>query len=91
MSTRLPPTPQACDPGSHCTTCADEGTPMRVVRMDADNALAVGVDSEGREAEIQLNLVGAAAPGQLLLVHAGVALLRLDGGAGAGGGEERPR
>jgi hydrogenase maturation factor len=57
----------------HCTTCSDEGVPMRVVEVRAGGtALCEG------DVEVMTDLVGAVEPGETLLVHAGVALQRLD-------------
>jgi hydrogenase maturation factor len=57
---------------SHCITCSDEGVPMRVVAADGDG-LAV---CEG-DVEVMIALVGDVEPGDELLVHAGVALVKL--------------
>ena len=55
----------------HCVTCSDEGVPMRV--LDAgDDGLAV---CDG--GEVMTELVGPVAPGDTVLVHAGVAIARL--------------
>jgi hydrogenase maturation factor len=65
----------------HCVTCADEGLPLRVVQAGTEAGTALCRGEDGGEALVMTDLVGAAAPGDLLLVHAGVALLRLDGEA----------
>jgi hydrogenase maturation factor len=60
-----------CDDG-HCVTCSDEGVPMRVISLTPDGtALCDG------EVEVMTELVGDVEPGEELLVHAGVALVRL--------------
>jgi hydrogenase maturation factor len=57
----------------HCATCSDEGVPMRVVEVrPGGTALCEG------GVEVMTDLVGAVAAGDTLLVHAGVALQRLD-------------
>jgi hydrogenase maturation factor len=61
----------------HCITCADDGVPMRVLRIDGDRGLALCADAEGAHHTIEIALVDAA-PGDELLVHAGVALVRLE-------------
>ena len=66
----------ACQ-GDHCITCSDEGVPMRVVEADADG-LARCAAADGSTSEVMTDLVGVVAPGDSLLVHAGVALLRLE-------------
>jgi hydrogenase maturation factor len=60
----------------HCITCSDEGVPMRVVETRADG-LARCAAEDGATSEVMMDLVGAVEPGGSVLVHAGVALLRL--------------
>ncbi len=62
----------ACDTQSGCITCGDQGIPMRVVSVSA--AGAVCVDREGERHEIAVDLVEPVAPGDPVLVHAGVAI-----------------
>jgi hypothetical protein len=65
----------ACDPHEeHCITCGDVGVEMRVVRVEDGLALCEAGD-EWREVEIAL--LDAVAPGDVLLVHADVGLVRL--------------
>jgi hypothetical protein len=59
----------SCDE-NHCITCSDEGVPMRVTAVVDGLALCDGV-------EVMTELVGDVAPGDELIVHAGVALVRL--------------
>jgi hydrogenase maturation factor len=56
----------------HCITCSDEGVPMRVLALEEDGVARC----EG--GDVMTDLVGAVAPGDTLLVHAGVALARLE-------------
>jgi len=65
-----------CDDG-HCITCSDEGVPMRVLEP-LPGQLAVCVDAEGDRHEVMCDLVGDVCGDDAVLVHAGVALLRLD-------------
>ena len=52
----------------HCVTCSDEAVPLRVeVVRDDGTALCEGV-------EVMTDLVGQVGPGDVVLVHAGVAL-----------------
>jgi len=60
-----------CD-DDHCITCSDEGVPMRVLESIGDGLARC----EG-DVEVMTELVGDVAPGDELLVHAGVALVRL--------------
>ena len=62
--------------GDHCITCSDEGVPMRVVEP-RDDGLARCASEDGTTSEVMTDLVGAVAAGDSVLVHAGVALLRL--------------
>ena len=57
----------------HCVTCSDEAVALRIVEVRADGtALCDG------EVEVMTDLVGAVAPGDELLVHAGVALSKVE-------------
>jgi hydrogenase maturation factor len=62
--------------GDHCITCSDEGVPMRVVEPHADG-LARCATEDGATSEVMTDLVGMVEPGDSVLVHAGVALVRL--------------
>lgn len=66
-----------CDDPRHCVTCGDDGVPMRVLRTDAERALALCEDADGARSTVEIALVDAAV-GDTLLVHAGTALTRLD-------------
>lgn len=59
-----------------CITCSDEGRVAEIVRLVGD-ARAV-VLAGGVHEEIDTSLVDTTAPGDLVLVHAGVALSHLD-------------
>jgi hydrogenase maturation factor len=68
------------DAGGHCVTCSDEALPARVLRVDQESGLAqvsvVGtrfIASPIIE-EIDITLVDSVAPGDILLVHGGVAI-----------------
>ena len=68
--------PSACHAG-RCVTCADEAVPMRVLRVDAARDLALCEEGDGgAHRTVDLGLVGLSAPGDTLLVHAGVAIAR---------------
>jgi hydrogenase maturation factor len=75
-----------CAEEGHCITCSDEGVPMRVVEVGGDGLALCFFDGEpGSEnavpVEVQIDLVAPVMLGDELLVHAGVALLRLGGGS----------
>ena len=57
-----------------CITCGDVAAWMRVVDVDAHAATAGCVDGGGTTATVATELVGAVAPGDRLLVHAGTAI-----------------
>ena len=61
----------------HCITCGDEGIPMRVLRIDASRDLALCENEAGARSTVEIALVEVE-QGDSVLVHAGVALTRLD-------------
>jgi hydrogenase maturation factor len=61
----------SCADEAHCVTCSDEGTEMRVEQVRDDVAICDDV-------EVMTDLVGPVGPGDVLLVHAGVAIARLE-------------
>ena len=68
-----------CHPDAGCITCGDEGVEMRVLEVDEPSALALCADDAGVTSEVDLGIVAAGIePGDGLLVHAGVALTRLE-------------
>lgn len=56
-----------------CTTCGDVGVPVRVVRL-LEGGQALCEDRTGDQAEIATDFAPEAAPGDVLLVHMGVAI-----------------
>ena len=60
---------------THCVTCADDGAPMRVVRVN-EQGLALCEDACGQRYTVEIALVDAR-EGDEVLVHAGVALVTL--------------
>ena len=66
-------------PGSRedvCITCSDEGRLAEVVRVDADG-LALVRTADGEEG-VDVSLITPVASGDLVLVHAGTALTRVE-------------
>ena len=61
----------------HCITCSDEGRPLTVLTVDDGRGLALCEDAEGNRSSVEIALVDAA-PGAVLLVHAGTALAVLE-------------
>jgi hydrogenase expression/formation protein HypC len=65
-----------CGPGEHCITCGDIAAPMEVIEVH-DGAAACR-DERGAVHAVAVELVEHPAVGDLLLVHAGVAISRLE-------------
>lgn len=65
----------------HCITCSDEGCPLTVVQVDAARGLALCETADGERSTVEIALVDGAAPGAVLLVHAGTALTLLEAAA----------
>ena len=61
------------DGEGHCVTCSDEALPARVLRVDQETGLAL-VEVKDTTEEIDVTLVDDIVPGDLLLVHGGVAI-----------------
>jgi hydrogenase maturation factor len=68
---------EACG-AQHCITCGDDGVPMTVVRVDGARGLALCAHDDGTRETVETALVDPVAPGDMLLVHAGTALARLE-------------
>ena len=74
------PAENACvAPTGHCITCGDEAVAMRVVRESG--SLAICRDDESQLHEVAIDLVEPVGAGDGVLVHAGVAIRRLEEGA----------
>ena len=65
----------------HCITCGDDGVAMQVVRIDEVRGLALCEQENGARETVETALVDPVAPGDVLLVHAGTALTRLEAAA----------
>jgi hydrogenase maturation factor len=76
MSTR-PGSDADCD-SQHCITCGDVGDPSTVVAVDSDRELALCAGPGGVRSTVEIALVAPVVPGDVLLVHAGTAIARLD-------------
>lgn len=59
-----------------CLTCGDVAVPVTVVAGSDEDAVCV--DSFGNEGKVAVELVGEVQPGERLLVHAGVAIEKLE-------------
>ena len=78
MSSDLAP---RCGPEEHCITCGDDGVAMRVLELDGAQGLALCADDQGERRTVEVGLIGSVARGDVVLVHADVALVRLEGEA----------
>jgi hypothetical protein len=72
----LVPSEEACEPGTACVTCSDEGLLAEVVTVP--DATAASVRTAGGEAVVDTTIVGPVHPGDLVLVHAGSAIALLE-------------
>jgi hydrogenase maturation factor len=64
-----------CDPHQdRCITCGDVGVEMRVVALHDGLALC---EAEGERRDVEVALLDAVEPGDVLLVHADVGLVKL--------------
>lgn len=66
----------ACSPDEGCITCGDVAVELTVVAVEGADALCR--DDAGREETVAVELVGPVRAGDRLLVHAKVAIERLD-------------
>jgi hydrogenase maturation factor len=67
------------DAEGHCITCSDEALPAKVLSVDSETGLALVMLKDETE-EIDITLVEGVAPGDVLLVHGGVAIAHLGEG-----------
>lgn len=56
-----------------CTTCGDVGIPVRVVCL-LEGGVALCEDRLGQRAEVAVDFIPQARPGDVVLVHMGVAI-----------------
>jgi hydrogenase maturation factor len=69
----------SCTTDGTCVTCGDVAVPVRILGPGSEPGLAAGADGSGTPCEVEVDLVGPVSPGDVVLVHAGVALTRVDG------------
>jgi hydrogenase maturation factor len=70
--------PDSCNAGEVCITCSDEGRVAEVTLVHDETR--VEVVTQGRPETIDASLIEPVQPGDLVLVHAGVALTTLTAG-----------
>jgi hypothetical protein len=63
-----------CSADADCVTCGDVAVPLTVVAATAGGTDALCRDDAGREETVATDFVGPVAPGDRVLVHAGVAI-----------------
>lgn len=61
----------------HCITCSDEALQARVLRVDEQAEVAFVIIKDAVE-EIDITLLDDVIPGNVLLVHGGVAIANID-------------
>ncbi|HLI06270.1 MAG TPA: HypC/HybG/HupF family hydrogenase formation chaperone [Ktedonobacteraceae bacterium] len=61
------------DAGGHCITCSDEAVAVKVLQVEQESGLAL-VEVGDQTEEVDITLVEHVAPGDLLLVHGGIAI-----------------
>lgn len=61
----------------HCITCSDEALPARVLFVDQQMGVACVTINDAME-EVDITLMDDVVPGDLLLVHGGVAIVNTD-------------
>lgn len=64
-----------------CITCGDVAMQLTVLAVGGDH-IAICADDEGATEEVDVSLLDEVSEGDTVLVHARVALRRLDGGLG---------
>jgi len=70
--------PDTCSVTEGCITCGDVAVPLTVLEVIDGDARCR--DESGREELVATELVGVVQPGERVLVHAGVAIERLEEG-----------
>lgn len=59
-----------------CVVCSDAGIPVRVLSVEGDDALCE--DGAGNRAQVAVELVAPVRAGDVLLMHGGVAIGRVE-------------
>ena len=77
MENQVPPFADQIDCGvhaeGHCATCGDQALSARVLNINQAFSTAL-VEVEGITTEVDISLVDEVSPGDLVLVHGGVAI-----------------
>lgn len=62
------------DEAGHCITCSDEAQAARILHIYPDHEEALVMFDNSTTQEIDISLLESVTPGDLVLVHAGVAI-----------------
>jgi hydrogenase maturation factor len=73
-----PPISDAGCQSQHCITCGDVGDPSTVLAVDSDRELALCAGPGEVHSTVEIALVAPVVAGDVLLVHAGTAIARLE-------------
>lgn len=65
-----------CSPDSYCAICADEGLPGQVLEILPDDMVLLAM--ENGEQEVAIELIDNVKIGDILLVHLGFAIARIE-------------
>ncbi len=76
-----PATHCAPEAPGRCVTCGDVAVAVEVVELDEARGLALCQADDGQRETVEIALVLPVAVGERVMVHAGAAIARLDGGA----------
>ncbi|EEJ53165.1 hydrogenase maturation factor [Mobiluncus mulieris] len=63
--------------GEVCITCSDEARPLEILDVSPDMTTAVARSESGKET-VDVSLVAPVAPGDKILVHAGLAITKVE-------------
>lgn len=67
------------DEEGRCITCSDEAIAVTIVQVDPEHGRALVEVKQSRE-EIDITLIEPVIPGDIVLVHAGIAIGKYDSG-----------
>jgi hydrogenase maturation factor len=67
-----------------CITCGDSASPLRVLEVDPERETASCAGDDGETCTVDVGLLAEVSRGDVLLVHAGAALAKLDASAPGG-------
>ena len=74
MSPEPGESPRCADAAGSCSICGDVAEPRQVIAVHGDTATAR--DARGAESAVAIDFVPGVRPGDVILVHLGVAIVR---------------